>query len=506
MQALSDELKASQSRARSAVKRSERTEEAKRKRSAESSEEREERLRAAKEKRAETKKKKAAEAEGGGEKRLAPAPASAPAAAGEGSSPQVGPGDGGGAAIAYDEDAAAQADVSIGSVLRRATATGKRARGKVKVYEAPLPHHRHLTALQASDPHPGLLPALLRGEASDQVEVVWGPPGTGKTAELVRRAAAHVRTSSSPGARSRALLCAPTNVGASNLYRRCVEEGLGDDVALCVPADRVPLGTAVLSQDPSRSIVCATISGRAGPALDAHGFDGVFVDEAAQCMEAWVWTLLRPDVTSLVLAGDVRQLPACVSETGVRLRHDRSLMERLVVDLAYGNVRRLEEQNRMAPELLAFPNAAFYGGVLRCGPRAPSAGTVEVRVVSDGREERVRETTYRNAAEADAAAELVADEEGAVIITPYSGQVQLLLAQRTNREVHTVDSFQGREADFVVLSVVRDGSAGIGFWEDERRLTVALTRARRRLVVLATTPDRWPEGSALRRLWEAHAA
>ena len=81
-----------------------------------------------------------------------------------------------------------------------------------------------------------------------------------------------------------------------------------------------------------------------------------------------------------------------------------------------------------------------------------------------------------------------------MIITPYAAQVQLILSHRSGKEVHTVDSFQGREARVVVLSIVRDGSKGLGFWADARRLTVALTRARTRLIIIATGAGRWPPG------------
>ena len=76
-----------------------------------------------------------------------------------------------------------------------------------------------------------------------------------------------------------------------------------------------------------------------------------------------------------------------------------------------------------------------------------------------------------------------------VLLTAYTGQCRLLLALKTGNPVHTIDSFQGREADTVILSVVRDGSAGTGFWADERRLVVALTRARRRLVIVTSLAD-----------------
>ena len=247
------------------------------------------------------------------------------------------------------------------------------------------------------------------------------------------------------------LLCAPSNVAAANLHERCVADGWGDECALALAPDRVPPGTAVESDDPSRRLVCATVSARAGPALHRQAFDVVLVDEAAQLVEAWAWTLLRRDVAHLVLAGDVKQLPAVASESGRALRHERSLMERLVVDCGYANVVTLTEQNRMAPQLLAFPNGAFYDGALRTGPHAPAEGRVRWIVCADGREEEAG-TSWANAAEARACAEAAAEGDDVVLISPYVAQCRLLLAQRTGRAVHTIDSFQGREADVVACS------------------------------------------------------
>ena len=108
----------------------------------------------------------------------------------------------------------------------------------------------------------------------------------------------------------------------------------------------------------------------------------------------------------------------------------------------------------------------------------------------DGREERVG-TSFQNREEAAAcvaAAEACAKElgEGARVAAravPRAGR--LLLAAKSGFEVHTIDSFQGREADAVVLSLVRTGDA-LGFWEDERRLVVALTRAKKRMRVVGS--------------------
>lgn len=375
----------------------------------------------------------------------------------------------------------------------------RRDASKLHFFAHPLPHHRHLTALELSAPHPDLEPALIRGTPCEGLRILQGPPGTGKTSALV------ALLSSMPQD-VRVLLAAPTNVGAANLYARCLADGWGEECALSLSPDRIPPGSLVLSDDPARRLVCATVSGRSGPRLNHQAFDAVFLDEAAQCMEAWTWTLLRPEVRILRLAGDVKQLPACVSETGLQLHHERSLMERLLLCLKYPLVDSLEVQHRMAPEILSYPNRAFYHGELSCGTGAPELGSVEWLRTTDG-VERASGTSVANSAEARAAAERAAElkRNGAdvVMLTPYAAQVHLLLSHASNCEVHTLDSFQGREADVVVLSTVRDGSAGLGFWEDPRRLTVALTRARRRLLVIFS--GTWPEASVLGR-WKASEA
>ena len=471
--------------ARQSAKAGERREAAREARAAETAEERRARLDEAKRKR-EARKRETLEAEAAREATPEAEAAREPPA--KRKPPRAPP--------APSDDALVSVDLSSSSLLRGRPPARVAKEGQAHYFEHPLPHDRHLSAMAACRPHKCLLPALLGGAACEALQVIQGPPGTGKTRALVDLVPAG----------GRVLLCAPTNVGAANLYRRLVDAGHGAEAALALAPDRVPPGTAVLSNDPSRRLVCATVSARAGAALDRQAFETVLVDEAAMLMEAWTWTLLRAEVTQLVLAGDVRQLPALASESGRALRHERSLMERLAVDLGYANVRDLRAQNRMAPEVMALANALFYEWRLELGPHAPARGEL-VLVRADGAEEQIG-TSRRNLAEADAVARCLEAElaEGGaagevVALAPYHAQCRALLARCGKRAaaVHTVDSFQGREADTVVLSVVRDGSAGLGFWEDARRAAVAFTRARTKLVLVCSHPERWPEDSALRR-------
>ena len=371
---------------------------------------------------------------------------------------------------------------------------GRKRKPQIAVNAAP--HHRHLYGLTraALELHDGIAQALLRGVASDAVLLIDGPPGTGKTTQLVERLPAE----------GRVLLAAASNVAATNLYERCLQAGY-DDVSLVLPRERVPLGTAVLSNDPGARIVCATISGRNGPRLDDEAFEHVFVDEAAQTMEAWIWTLMRADVRSLTLAGDVRQLPAVVSSSGQALSHQRSIMERLLA-LKYERVVSLTTQNRMAPQLLAYPNAEFYGSTLTTGPAAPADGFIKFHPAVNAREEKV-ETSYRSTAEAEMCLRVLkavqkAGENDAVILVPYVAQMTEIVSRSKDAASRTctLDGFQGREADVVILSLVRDGTAGFGFWDDDRRLNVALTRARRQLhVILSPAASEWNRATPLGR-------
>lgn len=347
---------------------------------------------------------------------------------------------------------------------------------KTKFYASPVPFDRHMGALEEVGLSDELGAAVLSARPSPNLQIVEGPPGTGKTWYLAHKVLTRF-------ADARILACAPTNVGAANLYTRILE--VDPSAALLLPPSRVPPDTPITNQSPHARIVCSTISGRAGSLLDAEEFDVIIVDEAAQCMEAWMWALLRPRVKHLIMAGDRHQLPALVSEHGQAARHDRSMMERLL-DAGYASTF-LSEQRRMHPEIVAFPNAAFYDGKLRTSyvSHPDTADVAPFQVVGVEGECVARGTSYLNEVEAQAvfsiATALKERFARVVIISPYQAQTRALLAMGFDN-VHTVDSFQGQEADAVVLSVVRERD--VGFWNDYRRLNVAMTRAKHCLRVV----------------------
>lgn len=380
--------------------------------------------------------------------------------------------------VAVNLDDALEADATIEVNADRLIPPRLKARSsKMKFYPSPIPFDRHLSALECSGLNATIRDAVLEGKVSSNLRIIHGPPGTGKTRHLARMI--------NDFNNERILVCAPTNVGTANLYARIIEHC--EDASLLMPMSRIPVDTAVLSQSPYSRVVCSTISGRAGRVLNDEEFGVVMVDEAAQCMEAWIWCLLRPEVHTLIMAGDVHQLPALTSEEGGKRRYDRSLMERLM-DLKYP-AQFLGTQHRMHADIVQFPNAMFYNGRLTTEYVGHETfGGRPYEVIDIEGECRTVGTSYCNQSEIDCCMklqhELSASFDRVVIISPYQAQTRALLAAGA-KNVHTIDSFQGQEADAVIVSVVRHED--LGFWSDYRRLNVALTRARHCLRVVGAS-------------------
>ncbi|MFM8273259.1 MAG: AAA domain-containing protein, partial [Gemmata sp.] len=260
-------------------------------------------------------------------------------------------------------------------------------------------------------------------------------------------------------------------------------------------------------------IVCATLTGLDSQLLGQRRYDIVVIDEACQSTEPAAWVpLLRAN--KLILAGDHCQLPPTVvspeaADRGLAI----SLQERLVGLYGPGASRLLTVQHRMHTAIMGFSNAEFYGGelaahesaagrLLRDLPGVTSGPLTETPVqfidtAGASYDEELEEDTgsRRNVQEAALAVKkaraLLALGVSAAqigVITPYRAQVRLLrerLSDVPGLEIDSVDGFQGREKEAIIVSLVRSNNEGeIGFLADTRRTNVALTRARRKLVVI----------------------
>lgn len=405
--------------------------------------------------------------------------------------------------------------------------------------------------------------------ATQDVAIIHGPPGTGKTTtvvELIRRAAARGQ---------KLLACAPSNLAVDNLLERLVRQG-EDAVRLGHPARVLPelrehtldlmvdahpdmkvarrlvkeahqlrnkadrftrakplpgakremrqeareliadarrleeqVATSILDH---ATVVCATLTGIDPKILGEREFDLAVIDEAGQATEPICWIpLLRSN--KLVLAGDPFQLPPTIlSPEALKGGFAVSLLERLMAADGARLSRRLTIQYRMHEQIGSFSSAEFYDGSL-----APDA-TVQSHLLADlpgveisnltstplefvdtagaGYDEEVEPDgeSRLNPQEAELARRRVEQLLAAgmaardvAVIAPYAAQVRHLRERITvdELEIDTVDGFQGREKEAVIITLVRSNSRGeIGFLSDIRRMNVALTRARRKLIVI----------------------
>lgn len=262
-------------------------------------------------------------------------------------------------------------------------------------------------------------------------------------------------------------------------------------------------------------VICCTCVGAGDPRLNKLRFRCALIDEATQACEPECLIPLVLGIKQVVLVGDHQQLgPVIMNKKAARAGLNQSLFERLVL-LGIRPIR-LQVQYRMHPCLSEFPSNMFYEGSLQNGvtqqerlrksldfpwpvPDMPmmfhaSFGSEEIS--SSG-------TSYLNRTEAANVEKIVTRlfksgiTPGQIgIITPYEGQraftVQYMQFNGTMKkemykeiEVASVDAFQGREKDYIILSCVRSNDIGsIGFLSEPRRLNVALTRAKYGLVIL----------------------
>lgn len=398
------------------------------------------------------------------------------------------------------------------------------------------------------------------------VAIVHGPPGTGKTTTLVEAIYETLRRE------SQVLVCAQSNMAVDWISERLVDRGISvlrignptkvNDKMLSFTYERrfeahpdypqlwsIRQAIRKLRQERKRrdngwhqkmdrlksravelelrinsqlfgeaKVIASTLTGSASHLLSGQKFGTLFIDEAAQALEAACWIAIRR-ASRVVLAGDHCQLPPTVkSIAALKGGLGTTLMERIVARKP-SVVTLLTVQYRMNEQIMRFSSNWFYDGRVESAPEVKYRGILDYdnpitwidTSESDAKEEFVGESFGRiNKIEAELTLDAlknyftkigrqrIADEHIDVgVISPYRAQVQLLRRMVRKAEffkpyrgcitVNTVDGFQGQERDIIVISLVRSNDDGqIGFLSDLRRMNVAITRARMKLIIVGS--------------------
>ncbi len=404
--------------------------------------------------------------------------------------------------------------------------------------------------------------------SAEDVAIIHGPPGTGKTTTVVELISQAVARG------DKVLACAPSNTAVDNLLKRLIGAGKkvvrvghparvdqrlqdytldaqaarqeeirivremlreaedlfrqagrytrakparGAKQEMRREAKRLKADARLLEQRAVESVldradvVCATTTFNEELLGDRH-FDLAVIDEACQSTEPGCWIpVLRAD--RIVLAGDHCQLPPTVlSRKAAGEGFTVSLLERLVEHYGDAVTRRLDVQYRMHSQIMQFSSQQFYDESLQADS-AVASHLLDDLPAFNPLPMTAEPVTFIDTAGADWQEELEPDgeskrnpQEGALllkkvrqlhaaglsphdiaVIAPYAAQVRWLREQwdYDDLEIDTVDGFQGREKEAVLISCVRsNGSGEIGFLADTRRMNVALTRARRKLIVV----------------------
>jgi len=398
------------------------------------------------------------------------------------------------------------------------------------------------------------------------VAVVHGPPGTGKTTTLVEAIFETLRRE------SQVLVCAQSNMAVDWISEKLVDRGINvlrignptrvNDKMLSFTYERrfeahpdypqlwsIRKAIRELRQQRKHAdswhqkmdrlksratelelrirsslfgearVIASTLTGAANRVLEGEKYSTLFIDEAAQALEAACWIAIRK-AGRVILAGDHCQLPPTVkSIMALKGGLGKTLMERIVENKPE-TVTLLKMQYRMNEQIMKFSSEWFYHGMVESAPTVSHRGILDYdtpmmwidTAECDGKEEFVGENFGRiNRAEAELTLQtlqqylekigkqrILEESIDVGIISPYRAQVQLLRKELRKREffrpyrhlltVNTVDGFQGQERDIILISLVRSNDGGdIGFLRDLRRMNVAITRARMKLIILGSS-------------------
>ncbi len=422
---------------------------------------------------------------------------------------------------------------------------------------------QHLAGLNAAQKD-----AVQHALNADDVALIHGPPGTGKTTTVTAAIMALIADKQS------VMACAPSNLAVDNLAEKLIERGakvvrLGHPVRVTDAVQSNTLDALVADHSDYRQakkirkdaagvrreafkqrrtrpakgekadlhreaddlidearrmeaqavervldqaeVILSTLTGIDSALLGDRQFDVCVIDEAGQSIEPASWIPITRS-QRVILAGDHQQLPPTVlsqkaSDAGLSL----SLLERLMQQNGEQLSRQLTVQYRMHAQIMDFSSQQFYENTLDADARVASHLLTDLQSV-DPTELTETAVTYIDTAGAGYDEQQPDDEvsrnnpeEAALtvkkvqqlldagvatssiaVVTPYSAQVSMLADLLPDGiEVGSIDAMQGREKDAVVISLVRSNTDGeVGFLSETRRMNVALTRARRKLIVI----------------------
>ncbi|KAJ5422281.1 hypothetical protein N7491_010726 [Penicillium cf. griseofulvum] len=334
--------------------------------------------------------------------------------------------------------------------------------------------------------------------------------------------------------------------------------GIYDDLKLLRKEFRQRESKCVDNLVRESSVVLATLHGAGGHQLKNQKFDVVIIDEASQALEAQCWISLL-GAEKVVLAGDHLQLPPTVKSTGLKSNDEaskgettdtntetlkgvsleRTLFDRLLALHGPGIKRMLTTQYRMHETIMRFPSDELYEGKLIASDAVKARLLVdlpyEVEGIDDTQEplvfwdtqggdfpEKMEDEISKKGAllgdsksnemEAMVVARHVDNlidagvrPESIAVITPYNGQLALLSRMLREKypglELGSVDGFQGREKEAVVVSLVRSNAEHeVGFLGEKRRLNVAMTRPKRHLCICGDS-ETISHGSSFLKHW-----
>ncbi|KAF5390123.1 hypothetical protein D9757_003870 [Collybiopsis confluens] len=378
-----------------------------------------------------------------------------------------------------------------------------------------------------------------------QVSLIWGPPGTGKTTVVIQILKRFIQNL---GEGTKILMTASTHNAVDNVLERFAIVNANDnllptDKIIRFATDSFRVGKSVKSftvesrvggeivRDSRRrdkaeklikeAVIVFTTCASAGlGALRSMVFDIALIDEASQITEPVGLIPLVKGCKRAVLVGDHVQLRPMVRSLGPALLYDVALFERIYKgpELPGLSKTMLNIQYRFPEALAKFPSNEFYNGKLQSHitddraltilepllrskfPWPVKNGVVQPAVFihcgveedmggqsksNEGQAALVKHVISLLSTSADTAEPLPDDKLPSItVLSPYTKQTRLL-HNMLRAPAFTIDSFQGRESDIIIFSTVRSNALGdIGFVEDERRLNVAWTRARKALIVI----------------------